>query len=208
MVPFHHNIRAQYRSNISFIFQFDPTRIHQALTTRHIFDLDYFPAFAFITNFVNLSEKSISRKGSTRDDVVFFLFFTGHRCLLLTVDRVRSSLACRAPWLTINRVFCWIHVPCILIEYPPINGWTIPADDWPLAGHSIEPWTDASDRGLNKGTDRVWTSRGCSNVSSTSSSSDYKSMQSIQISTHDSRVVTLLSLKSTWSTHKTPSVRH
>ena len=40
-----------------------------------------------------------------------------------------------------------------------MDGLTVLEEDWPLAGHSIEPRTDDSDRELNKRTDQVWTSQ-------------------------------------------------
>jgi hypothetical protein len=63
-VPFHHNTSVISIKYPSFIFQFDPTRIHQALTTRYIIDPDYFPVFPFITNFVILSERDEVYQGT------------------------------------------------------------------------------------------------------------------------------------------------
>ena len=56
-VPLYHNTSAISLKYPSFIFHFDPTRINQALTTRHIFDLDHFQAFPFITSFVSLEKE-------------------------------------------------------------------------------------------------------------------------------------------------------
>ena len=80
----------------TFIFQFDPTRINQVLTTRHILDLDYFPAFPIITNFVSLSQRDevYQGKASTSDDVAFLFSFTlaGHGCLPLTLSGLEVAL--------------------------------------------------------------------------------------------------------------------
>ena len=154
-VPLHHNTSAISLKYPSFIFQFDPTRINQSVTTRHIFDLDYFPSFRLSPILWTCWKETKYIK--ERHPLVMtypFNFFSPERTWMSTVDswRVRSSLACRASWLTINRAFFWIHVPCILIECPPIDGWTIPEEDWPFDGPLLEPWTDDSNRGLNKGT--------------------------------------------------------
>ena len=77
-VSLHHNTSAISLKYPSFIFQFDPTRINQAFTTRHIFDLDHFSIFPFIINFVRLSERDEVYQGKafTRDDVAFLFSFT------------------------------------------------------------------------------------------------------------------------------------
>ena len=69
-VPFHHNTSVISLKYPSFIFQFDLTRINQTLTTRQSFDLDHFPVFPFIINFVRLSERDevYQEKAFTRDD--------------------------------------------------------------------------------------------------------------------------------------------
>ncbi len=56
-IPLHHNTSVISLKYPSFVFQFDPTRINQTLTTRHIFDLDHFQVFPVIINFVRLSER-------------------------------------------------------------------------------------------------------------------------------------------------------
>ena len=106
-IPLHHNTSAISLKYPSFIFQFDPTRINQALTTRHIFELDYFPAFRLspILWTCRKATKYIKERHLLSWWRSLFIFFhlSGHGCLLLTLGGLEVALPVeRLGWLSIE----------------------------------------------------------------------------------------------------------
>ena len=107
-VPFHHTTSAISLKYPRFIFQFYPTRINQALTTRHIFDL--LPLSSISVYHQQLCEivgkrRSVSRKGihSWWRSLVIFFHLSGHGCLMLTLGGLEVALRVeRLGWLSIE----------------------------------------------------------------------------------------------------------